>query len=123
MEKNIIVRMIKTKAYAEAKEVTTTLSLDCSQLSEQDFQEYALQSLVIKWQSMARRLAMKKEDSVPIPKAATWVVPRPWNRSTPSIEALLGTLSKEAKEALIKKLLEETEAEADPEAEAEPIEE
>lgn len=106
---NLFIRKIETRAYAEAKAVQTELTLDCSDLQPRDFVEYALQSLVIKWQATARRNAMKKENSIPIPTKATYVVPKPGVKKVMDLDGLLDKMSSEQKQALIAKLMEEAE--------------
>jgi hypothetical protein len=111
---NKYIRHIATKRMAEDDAVNTELTLDCSDLTPRDFVEYALQSLVIKWQGNARRNALKAENAVPIPKTATWRVPKPGVKTVMSIEQAIMSLTKERKAELLKLLaaqMEETDEE------------
>jgi hypothetical protein len=63
-----------TKLTEDHDAVTTELTIDCSGVTDADLIEYALQSLVIKWQGNARRGKV-------IPTTATYVVPKPGTRS------------------------------------------
>ena len=102
---NLYIRTIETRAYADADPVQTELTLDCSSLTQRDFIEYALRSLVISWQSMARRNALKKENAVPIPAKATVVVEKPGVRKQMDMDSLITKLSPAQKQALIEKLM------------------
>lgn len=66
-----------TSAYQDGPAVRTNLTLDFSGVTKDDLVEYAIDSLVIKWQASARRAANKKENAIPIPKTATYLVPKP----------------------------------------------
>lgn len=72
-----------TKLTEDHDAVTTELTIDCSGVTDADLIEYALQSIVIRWQGNARR---GKE----IPTQATYVVPKPGTRAQMDpIQALL----------------------------------
>ena len=77
----------KTRRFAGDDEKTTELTLDFSGLSEDDIFNMAADSAVIKWQAAARRAALKKDDPVPIPTQATYVVPKPGMRATGEVSA------------------------------------
>lgn len=78
MEKKVTVSC-KTKMFEGADAVETELTLDFSGLSDEDVLSMAVDSAVIKWQSAARRAALK---AIPIPKVATYIVPKPGTRAT-----------------------------------------
>ena len=123
---NLYIRRINTKPYEGAEAVETELTLDCSALSQRDFIEYALRSLVISWQSTARRNALKKENAVPIPAKATVVVEKPGVRKQMDMDSLIAKLSPAQKQALIEKLMgtvQEPEQEQEQEQEQEPVQE
>ena len=71
-----------TRAYQDGDQTRTKLTLDFSGVTKDDLVEYAVDSLVIKWQSAARRAALKKENAVAIPGEATYVVPKPGTRAS-----------------------------------------
>jgi len=71
-----------TKKHKDDDAVRTELTVDMSGLTPEDIAEYALDGMVIKWQASARR---KKE---PIPRKATYIVPKPGTRATPSLTPL-----------------------------------
>lgn len=102
---NLYIRTIETRAYADADPVQTELTLDCNSLTQRDFIEYALRSLVISWQSTARRNALKKENAVPIPTKATVVVEKPGVRKQMDMDSLIAKMSPAQKQALIEKLM------------------
>ena len=71
-----------TKRFEGDDAVQTTLELDFSKLTDADILQMAVDSAVIKWQSAARRAALKKVNPVAIPKEATYEVQRPGTRAT-----------------------------------------
>jgi hypothetical protein len=88
MEKKVEL-YVGTALYKDGPQTRTKLTLDFSGLNEKDILEMATDSAVIKWQASARRAAMKKEDAIPIPESATYIVPKPGTRAS-------GTVSDEA---------------------------
>lgn len=102
---NIYKRTCTTKRMAEDDGVQTELSLDCSDLTQRDFIEYALQSLVIKWQGNARRNALKAENAIPIPRVATWRVPKPGVKTQLTIQQQLAALPKAQQKAMLEMLM------------------
>lgn len=112
---NLYIRTCNTKRFKDDDGIETKLTLDCTDLTPRDFVEYALQSLVIKWQGNARRNSLKAEEAIPIPKEATYKVPKPGQKTIISIEQQLMSLSKEKKAEMLKMLMasiEENEEEA-----------
>jgi len=65
-----------TKRFEGDDAVKTKLTLDMSGVSETELVEYAVDALIIKWQSSVRR---KKNESVPT--TATYKVPKPGTRA------------------------------------------
>lgn len=65
-----------TKRFEGDDAVKTKLTLDMSNVTETDLVAYAVDALVIKWQSAIRR----KKD-VKVPTEATYMVPKPGTRS------------------------------------------
>ncbi len=116
---NLYIRECKTKRFAGDDEVSTKLTLDCSDLTQRDFIEYALQSLVIKWQGNARRNATKQEGVIPIPKEATWKVPKPGVRTAMTIEQMVAALDDAGKQRLLASLLAQVKVDDANEAEGE----
>lgn len=93
-----------TKRFEGDDAVQTKLTLDFSNVSESELIEYAIDALVIKWQSAARRAGNKKDNAVPIPKVATYVVPKPGTRATGAIsdrDALVRVVGESAATMLI----------------------
>lgn len=88
MEKKVEL-YVGTALYKDGPQTRTKLTLDFSGLNEEDILEMATDSAVIKWQASARRAAMKKENAIPIPTEATYIVPKPGTRAS-------GTVSDEA---------------------------
>lgn len=80
-----------TKRFEGDDATKTALTLDFSQVTEKDLVEYAIDALVIKWQSAIRR---KKDAKVPT--EATYVVPKPGTRAIQelSTEEMLLKLAK-----------------------------
>lgn len=117
MEKatNKYIRTISTRRMEGEDPIQTELTLDCSNLTQRDFIEYALQSLVVKWQGVARRNALKAEGAIPIPRTATWTVPKPGTKTVLSIEQMIASLSKEKKAEILRMLLEQSEDEGEDE--------
>lgn len=76
---NVVV-YASTAMFKGADAIKTKLTIDMSDLTEQDLIEYAVDSLKIKWQSSIRR----KKDSV-IPAEATYKAPRAGTRSAPQM--------------------------------------
>lgn len=116
MATNKFVRVLKTRRFAEDDEVQTELTLDCSDLTARDFQEYALMSLAIKWQGQARRNATRKDNPIPIPVKAEWKVPKPGVRTQLTIDQMVMALSFGAKAELLAKLMsamQDTDADMD----------
>ena len=73
-----IIKEVRTKAFVDGDEIETTLTLDFSNLSDDEVMELAVKSAVINWQSNARRAKL-------IPAKTTYVVPKPGTRSTAPI--------------------------------------
>ena len=86
MEKKVIVTC-RTRRFEGDGETVTELTLDFSNLSEEDIFNMAADSAVIKWQAAARRAALKKDGAVAIPKSATYIVPKPGTRATGEVSA------------------------------------
>lgn len=101
---NLYLRNCETKRFKDDDGIKTELTLDCSDLNQRDFIEYALQSLVIKWQGNARRNALKQEGAVAIPAKAFWKVPKPGYKTVMSIEQAVASLPDEKKLKLLKAL-------------------
>lgn len=95
-----------TSVYKDGPKTRTNLTLDFSGVTKDDLVEYAIDSLVIKWQAGARRAALKAENAVPIPTKATYKVPKPGTRATVTMtpfEMLCGVFGKEKVLALVNK--------------------
>ena len=73
--KTTIIKTPSTRLTEDHDQVTTTLTLDFTGLTDEDIQEIAAQQLVIKWQGNARRMKA-------IPTVATYKVPKPGTRAT-----------------------------------------
>jgi len=69
-----------TKRFEGDDAVKTKLTLDFSAVTKDDLVEYAIDSLVIKWQNSIRR----KKDAA-VPTSATYVVPKPGTRASASM--------------------------------------
>ena len=107
-------RTFQTKVDKDAKEqVLTRLTLDLSDLSGEDVLEYALASLVIKWQNAARRKGS-------IPTSDTWRVPKPGTRQAAvvDLESALRAVSPERAKELLAILMAKAGAETETETEA-----
>jgi len=65
-----------TKRFDGDDAVKTTLTLDMSGVTETELVEYAVDALVIKWQSSIRR-----KKGVDVPTIATYKVPKPGTRA------------------------------------------
>jgi hypothetical protein len=74
MENRIV--YCNTKRFEGDDAVRTRLTLDFADVTEKDLVEYAIDALVIKWQSSIRR---KKDEKVPT--EATYKVPKPGTRA------------------------------------------
>jgi hypothetical protein len=72
-----------TKRFEGDDAVRTTLTLDMSGVTETELVEYAVDALIIKWQASIRR----KKD-VKVPAEATYKVPKPGTRATPTLSPL-----------------------------------
>lgn len=95
-----------TALYKDGPATRTKLTLDFSGVTKDDLVEYAIDSLVIKWQGSARRLGTKKENPVAIPKEATYLVPKPGSRAVAQMtpfEMLSGVFGKEKALDLVNK--------------------
>ena len=101
---NLYMRNCETKRFKDDDGIKTELTLDCSDLNQRDFIEYALQSLVIKWQGNARRNALKAEGAIPIPVKATWKVPKPGHKTVMSVEQMILAMDDTKKAQLLKTL-------------------
>lgn len=91
----------KTRRFEGDDPVMTSLTLDFSGVTKDDLVEYAIDALVIKWQSSIRR----KKDAL-VPKTATYKVPKPGTRATPTLtpfEMLAGLFGKDKALALVNK--------------------
>jgi hypothetical protein len=77
--KQTIIRTVKTKLFEGDDAHETVLTLDFSGVTEDDVQEFAAQSAVIKWQGNARR---GKE----IPATATYKLPKPGTRGSAVVD-------------------------------------
>ena len=86
MEKKVTVTC-RTRRFEGDGETVTELTLDFSDLSEEDIFNMAADSAVIKWQAAARRAALKKDGAVAIPTQATYIVPKPGTRATGEVSA------------------------------------
>ena len=69
-----IIKEVKTRAFADGDEIETTLTLDFTNLTDDEVMDMAVKSAVINWQANARRAKV-------IPNEATYIVPRPGTRS------------------------------------------
>ena len=69
-----IIKEVKTRAFADGDEIETTLTLDFTNLTDDEVMDLAVKSAVINWQANARRAKV-------IPNEATYAVPRPGTRS------------------------------------------
>ena len=80
-----------TKRFEGDDAVKTTLTLDMSGVTEKELVEYAVDALIIKWQSSIRR---KKSEKVPT--TATYKVPKPGTRAATvmSDEEMFAALAK-----------------------------
>lgn len=90
-----------TKRFEGDDAVKTALTLDFSNVSEKDLVEYAIDSLVIKWQNAIRR----KKDAA-VPTKATYLVPKPGTRAAQAmskLDMLYSLFGKEKVIALINK--------------------
>ena len=70
-----IIKEIKTRAFADGDEVETILTLDFTNLTDDEVMDLAVKSAVINWQANARRAKV-------IPTKATYIVPRPGTRTS-----------------------------------------
>ena len=76
MEKKVTITC-ETRRFAEDDKVQTSLTLDFTNLSDEDILQYAIDAATIKWQGAQRR---KKEGA--IPTSDVYVVPKPGTRAT-----------------------------------------
>ena len=91
----------KTRRFEGDDAVMTSLTLDFSGVTKDDLVEYAIDALVIKWQSSIRR----KKD-VTVPKTATYKVPKPGVRAAATLtpfEMLAGLFGKDRALAMVNK--------------------
>lgn len=86
MNSTTFTKYISTKLFADGDAVKTDLTIDLSQLSEQDKNEIIVSAAVIKWQGRARTGKV-------IPTKATYVVPRPGTKIGLSLEEQLARLT------------------------------
>uniref|UniRef100_A0A6M3JB08 Tail assembly chaperone n=1 Tax=viral metagenome TaxID=1070528 RepID=A0A6M3JB08_9ZZZZ len=95
---NSITKVVSTKQFAGDDAVSTELTIDLSNLTEADVLEYAVQTLVIRWQGSARKAKS-------IPATATYTAPKPGTKGTGIITrtALLNKLFGAKAPALIAK--------------------
>ena len=93
MEKSKVI-YCDTKPTAEGIAVRTKFTLDLAGLEDKDILDYALDAMVIKWQSAARRNVKK---GTKIPAETTYIVPKPGTRGAVAIskeqalKVILGT--------------------------------
>jgi hypothetical protein len=80
MENRIV--FCNTKRFEGDDAVRTELTLDFANVTEADLVDYAIDALVIKWQSGQRR---KKADGAPVPMKATYMVPKPGSRAVATL--------------------------------------
>ena len=105
MERTITI-VCMTRRFEGDEAIRTELTLDYSLCTQEDINAMADDSAVIKWQSASRRAAMKKENAVPIPTKATYVVPKPGTRAsgeTSEYNAIVKFAGKEKADAMIAK--------------------
>ena len=91
-------KTVSTRAFVGDDAVSTELTIDLSNLTEADRDEYAVQTLIIRRQSAWRKM---KE----IPTVDTYTAPKPGTRGTGAITraALLKKLTGDKYEALLQK--------------------
>jgi hypothetical protein len=83
MEVHIMENLVNRELFCSTKRfegddaTKTKLTLDFSNVTKDDLVEYAIDSLVIKWQNSIRR----KKDAA-VPTSATYVVPKPGTRAS-----------------------------------------
>jgi hypothetical protein len=80
MDQKIVVYP-KTKVIAEGEQIETTLTIDLCNLTEQDIIAYAIDSLTIKWQTLARKGSI-------VPTEATYIPNKPGTRLVKTVNSL-----------------------------------
>ena len=104
MDTNTIANRVvacKTRRFEGDDATMTNLTLDFSAVTKDDLIEYAIDTLVIKWQNSIRR----KKDAI-VPKAATYKVPKPGVRMAATMtpfEMLVGLFGKDKALLLVNK--------------------
>jgi hypothetical protein len=93
-------KYVSTKLDKDGDAFKTNLTIDLSNLSEDDKNEIIVSAAVIKWQGRIR-------NGSSIPTEATYVVPRPGTKVGMTLEEQLNNLTPEAKKALIEKMMSE----------------
>ena len=95
---NRIVKTVSTRAFVGDDAVSTELTIDLSNLTEADRDEYAVQTLIIRRQSAWRKMKA-------IPTVDTYIAPKPGTRGTGAITraALLTKLLGDKFDAVIQK--------------------
>ena len=80
-----------TRRFAGDDAVKTKLTLDMSGVTKDDLIEYAIDSLVIKWQT-----SIRKKKNASVPSEATYKVPKPGTRAAAEMsdEEMLMALAK-----------------------------
>jgi hypothetical protein len=78
MDQKIVVYP-KTRVIAEGEQIETALTIDLCNLTEQDIMAYAIDSLTIKWQALARKGSV-------VPTEATYIPNKPGTRNTTGVD-------------------------------------
>ena len=89
--------IVSTRLDKDSDAQRTELTIDFSQLTPTDIEEYACMTLVVKWQGNIRRKGH-------IPAKATYVVPKPGTRMVKTAEEQIAEMTLEQKKALIAKI-------------------
>lgn len=97
MINKIFTKYVSTKMDEESEAVKTILTIDMSDLTQDDEDEIAVSASVVKWQARVR-------NAKSIPEKATYKVPKPGTKIALSLDEQVERLSEEKALELLEKL-------------------